>query len=331
MQSAKRRGWRAGSSTSGGDGSSNRGSRRCTGPEGWTASAGSRFSGTSSALRTCTPTTTPTSSFGYGFATGQDRLWQLDYLRRKATGRLSEVLGPSGIELDTIARTVGISRIAAAEANRLPDLTLRRLKAFADGINGAMEEARDRLPVEFALLDYEPEPWSHVDSLALWAELRWYLTGRLPVIVIPELARRHLGEGSLYRAFLLGEADEESIVPPGHYETRRTGTVRVGETVSSPDEGMGSNNWVVGASLSESGRPLVASDPHIAFGSVSCWYQVHLSGAGFNFTGSGYVGVPGVIFGRNDRVAWGVTNNICAQRDLLPGEGAPGQARGFSV
>ncbi len=254
--------------------------------------------------------------FGYGFATGQDRLWQLDYLRRKATGRLSEVLGPSGIELDTIARTVGVPGIAAAEADRLPDLTLRRLKAFADGINGAMEEARDRLPIEFALLDYEPEPWSHIDSLALWAELRWYLTGRLPIIVIPEVAKRGLGEGPLYRAFLLGEADEESIVPPGHYEAVRTGAVPVGQTVSSPDEGLGSNNWVIGASLSESGGALVASDPHIAFGSVSCWYQVHLSGAGFNFTGSGYVGVPGVTFGRNDRVAWGVTNNICAQRDL---------------
>ena len=254
--------------------------------------------------------------YGYGFATGQDRLWQLDYLRRKAFGRLSEVLGPNGLELDTIARTVGIGRIAAAEAARLPSLTLRRLEAFAGGINGAMKEARGRLPIEFALLGYEPEPWSRVDSLALWAELRWYLTGRLPIIVIPELAKRRLGEGSLYRAFLLGEADGESIVPPGHYEARRAGAVRVGETVSSPDEGLGSNNWVIGASLSESGGPLVASDPHIAFGSVSCWYQVHLSGAGFNFTGSGYVGVPGVIFGRNERVAWGVTNNICAQRDL---------------
>ena len=254
--------------------------------------------------------------YGYGFATGQDRLWQLDYLRRKSLGTLSEVLGPSGIELDTIARTVGINRIAIEEADRLPDVTVRRLKAFARGINGAMEEARGRLPIEFDLLDYEPEPWSHVDSVALWAELRWYLTGRLPIIVIPELAKRGLGEGSLYQAFLTGEADEESIVPPGHYDTRRNGGVKVGVAVSGPDEGLGSNNWVIGSGLSESGGPLVASDPHIAFGSVSCWYQVHLSGAGFNFTGSGYVGVPGVIFGRNDRVAWGVTNNICAQRDL---------------
>ena len=254
--------------------------------------------------------------FGYGFAVGQDRLWQLDYLRRKAMGRLSELLGPSGLSLDTIARTVGIKRTAAEEVTRLPDETMRRLEAFSRGINAAKDESRGGLPIEFDLLDYEPEPWSPVDSVAIWTEFRWYLTGRLPMIVIPELARRALGDGPLYQAFLTSEADDETIVPPGHYDARRSGVERVGAAVSDPDEGLGSNNWVIGGALSETGLPLVASDPHIAFGSVSCWYQAHLSGAGFNVTGSGYVGVPGIIFGRNDRVAWGLTNNICAQRDL---------------
>ena len=254
--------------------------------------------------------------FGYGFAMCQDRLWQLDYLRRKAMGRLSGGRGPSGLTLDTIARTVGINRIAAEEVVRLPHETARRLEAFSRGINAAMDQSRGRLPIEFDLLDYEPEPWSPVDSVAIWAEFRWYLTGRLPVIVLPELARRSLGDGPLYQAFLTGEADDETIVPPGHYDSGRSGVERVGAAVSDPDEGLGSNNWVIGGGLSETGLPLVASDPHIAFGSVSCWYQAHLSGAGFNVTGSGYVGVPGIMFGRNDRVAWGLTNNICAQRDL---------------
>ncbi len=261
--------------------------------------------------------------FGYGFAMGQDRLWQLDYLRRRAMGRLSEVLGPSGLGLDTTARIVGVNRIAAEEVGRLPEETTRRLEALSNGINAAMQEARGRLPIEFDLLDYEPEPWSPIDSVAAWAELRWYLTGRLPIIVYPELARRALGEGPLYQAYLTGEADEESIVPSGHYPARRSGVEKVGDVVSAPDEGLGSNNWVIGGELSQSGRPLVASDPHIAFGSVSCWYQVHLSGAGFNATGSGYVGVPGFMFGRNDRIAWGVTNNHCAQRDLYQEKADP--------
>lgn len=254
--------------------------------------------------------------FGYGFVMGQDRLWQLDYLRRKAVGRLAEVLGPDGLETDIIARTVGINRIAAEEIDRIPGETRELLEAFSDGINAAMEEGRSRLPIEFDLLDYEPEPWSPVDSIAIWAEFRWYLTGRLPVIALPEMARRALGDGPLYQAFLLGEAEDESIVPHGHYPPGRSGGERVGEVVSDPDEGLGSNNWVIGGALSDSGLPILASDPHIAFGSVSCWYQVHLSGAGFNTVGAGYVGVPGITFGRNERTAWGLTNNICAQRDL---------------
>ena len=153
--------------------------------------------------------------FGYGFAMGQDRLWQLDYLRRKAVGRLSEVLGPDGLETDIIARTVGINRIAAEEVDRIPGETRELLEAFSGGINAAMEESRSRPPIEFDLLDYEPEPWSPVDSIAIWAEFRWYLTGRLPVIALPEIARRALGDGPLYQAFLLGEAGDESIVPPG--------------------------------------------------------------------------------------------------------------------
>ena len=254
--------------------------------------------------------------FGYGFAMGQDRLWQLDYLRRKAHGRLSEILGPDGLELDIVARTVGINRIAAEEVQRLPDETSRRLQAFSRGINAAMDESSDHLPIEFDLLDYRPEPWAPVDSIAIWAEFRWYLTGRLPVIVLPELASRALGDSPLYRAFLTGEAEDESILPPGSYEPRRNGADPVGVVVSDPYEGLGSNNWVIGGKLSASGKPIVASDPHIAFASVSCWYEAHLSGGGFNAVGSGYAGVPGLMFGRNERVAWGLTNNICAQRDL---------------
>ncbi|HIC16011.1 MAG TPA: penicillin acylase family protein [Gemmatimonadetes bacterium] len=254
--------------------------------------------------------------FAYGYAMAQDRLWQLDYLRRKALGRLSEVLGPSSLEVDTVSRTVGMRQLAEAEVHRLPGQTHARLDAFSNGIDAFISESADLLPIEFDLLDYVPEPWSPVDSVAIWGEFRWYLTGRLPVIVIPEIARQSLADDSLYAAFLTGEAEDESILSPGMYPPRRSGTGRVGHTVSDSSEGEGSNNWAIAGQLTATGLPLLASDPHIAFGSVSCWYEVHLSGAGFNVTGTGYAGVPGVIFGRNEKVAWGLTNNICAQRDL---------------
>ena len=254
--------------------------------------------------------------FGYGYATSQDRLWQLDYYRRKARGRLSEVIGPSGIEIDTVSHTIGLTRTAEANLARFPEKTKRRLEAYTNGINTFMEESRSNLPIEFDLLGYEPHEWTSLDSVAIWQEFRWYLTGRLPIIAIPELAKRVLGEGPLLDLFLTGEAEDESIVPKGSYPSARTGEVPVGEVVGDPYEGLGSNNWVVSGGKSTSGAPMVASDPHIAFGAVSCWYEVHLSGPDINVAGAGYVGVPGIVFGRNETLAWGVTNNICSQRDI---------------
>ena len=255
--------------------------------------------------------------FGYGYAMAQDRLWQLDYLRRRALGRLAEILGPDSLDSDVLVRTVGINRIARRKVEALSKRTLGWLEAFSSGVNSLMEECKDRVPIEFDLLDYRPEPWSASDTVAVWTELQWYLTGRMPVIFLPELAKRYLADTPLYPAFLTPEAGDETIVPAGSYPAHAAGSQPVGEVVGDPDEGTGSNNWVVAGSRSASGAPMVSSDPHIAFGSVSCWYEVHLSGGSFNVAGAHYVGVPGLFFfGRNDRVAWGLTNNICSQRDL---------------
>ena len=155
--------------------------------------------------------------FGFGYAMAQDRLFQMDYLRRKSHGRLAEVLGRDGVHLDTVARTIGINRIAASEWSSTPAETRTLLQSFSDGVNAQIEQSSDNLPVEFALLDYGPEEWLPVDCLAIAAEFRYYLTVRFPVIVGPELARRALGDDTLFRAFLTGEADEESILTAGAY------------------------------------------------------------------------------------------------------------------
>lgn len=254
--------------------------------------------------------------FGYGYAMAQDRLWQLDYYRRRAMGRLSEILGPKALDYDRLVRTVGINRIAKSQVAGLPGTTLELLNAFSFGINAVMEATHDRPPIEFDILDYRPELWKPVDTVAILAEFRWYLTGRMPVIFLPEIAKRYLADSELYRAFLTPEAGDEVVVPPGNYASAGSGSQPVGEVVGDPDEGLGSNNWAVDGTLSASGAPLVASDPHIAFGSISCWYEAHLSGGSFDTAGAGYAGVPGFWFGRNRQLAWGLTNNICSQRDL---------------
>src|SRR5690349_2114134 len=129
--------------------------------------------------------------FGFGYAMAQDRLFQLDFLRRKGSGRLSEILGPDGRELDylwrlvglrnvfewdLLARTVGIRRIAEFEWTGLPEETRTILRAFSAGINALMEECCQRLPIEFDLLGYQPQPWTPIDCLTIEGEFRWYLT-----------------------------------------------------------------------------------------------------------------------------------------------------------
>jgi penicillin amidase len=267
--------------------------------------------------------------FGLGYAMAQDRLFQLDYLRRKGLGRLAEVLGKSGLESDVIARTVGLNRIARAEWDRLTPEVKCVLEAFAAGVNLLIEQSGDNLPIEFDLLDYRPEPWTPIDSLAIECEFRWYLTGRFPIIVMPELAKRQLGDGPLYREYLLGEADDEPILWPGEYHPRGKGSNQrtpepVGRAVNDPDGAIGSNNWVLSGSRTTTGRPLLASDPHIAFEAVSCWYEAHLCGGGsYNVAGMAYAGIPAIMFGRNERVAWGITNNICSLRDLYQERTSP--------
>ncbi|HEY7157312.1 MAG TPA: penicillin acylase family protein, partial [Gemmataceae bacterium] len=268
--------------------------------------------------------------FGFGYAMAQDRLFQLDFLRRKGAGRLSEILGPDGRELDylwrfaglrnvfewdLLARTVGIRRIAEFEWTGLPEETRTVLRAFSAGINAVLEDSEDRLPIEFDLLGYRPEPWTPIDCLTIEGDFRWYLTGRFPVIVVPELARRALGDGPLYQAFLEVESDSESILPSRSFPRGRAGSQPVGTAAADP-QGGGSNNWVVSGRRSASDRPMVASDPHVPFEAVSCWYEVHLCGGSFNVAGMAYAGMPAVMFGRNEHVAWGCTNNICSQRDL---------------
>jgi penicillin amidase len=255
--------------------------------------------------------------FGYGWAMAEDRLFQLDWLRRKGLGRLSEIIGTDGLESDTVARTVGLNRIAAAEWKRLPGEVRQLLEAFSDGVNAVIADCGDNLPVEFDLLKYRPEPWSPVDCLAIEVEFRWYLTGRFPVICMPELAKRTLGEGPLLREYLLGEEDDESILHPGDYEPLIGQPLEpVGESIADPDASTGSNNWVISGRRTTTGAPLLASDPHIAFEAVSCWYEAHLMGGSFNVAGMTYVGMPAIMFGRNEQVAWGITNNICSLRDL---------------
>jgi penicillin G amidase len=242
--------------------------------------------------------------FALGYAMGQDRLWQLDYLRRRVRGRLAELFGRSRLGSDRLMRTIGLGTAAEKAVEQLTQEEAAVLQALADGINVAGEEARDHLPLEFELLEYEPESWQISDSIALWKWRWWMLTGRLDLIALEEACKRHLPE-ELRQAFMQVEAGEETIVP---------GTEPVGAT--GHDVGEGSNNWVVGGSRTPGGRPILATDPHNAIDYPSQWYEAQLTVPGIDAIGAFYLGTPGIYLGHTRHTAWGVTNHTSSGRDL---------------
>src|SRR5438067_1374599 len=141
----------------------------------------------------------------------QERLWQLDYMRRQARGELAAVLGESAVGSDRAMRTLGLRRTAELDAVALPGEVAEALDGLAAGINAWAEQVR-RLPVEYELLGYRPTPWRPVDSIAVWKYRWWYNSGRLEQIVMAELAGRVLPP-ALERAYTAAERGDETLVP----------------------------------------------------------------------------------------------------------------------
>lgn len=253
-------------------------------------------------------------AFATGFVHAQDRLWQLDYRRRLARGRLAEILGEGAVRSDMEMRTIGLLQAAELELASLDESTSALLDAYADGVNRWIELASDNLPVEFDVLEYEPEPWAPLDSIVVLRYFWWTLTGRLQQIVAAERLLRYAGP-EVAEKMLTAESGE-LIVPNGPDVPARTD--------GGGDDGTGSNNWVAGPSITTTGKPALASDPHWPVSFPGMWYEQHLSAPGIDCIGAAYPGVPPVIFGRTRGAAWGRTNNVTSTRDLYHEEIAPG-------
>ena len=216
-----------------------------------------------------------------GYAMAQDRLWQMDMARRQASGQVAEVAGRAAVESDLEARRFRLRHIAEAQTKLLPAPDYAVLAAYARGINAFIAGHRTSLPVEFTVMGYDPRPWTIADSLVIAMQMA------------KNLSATDEAEIRKFEMLEVGEAAKvETLFPV------RTG----GETH------LGSNAWVVSGKWTKSGKPLLASDPHLQFGFPSTWYQVHLEAPGLNVVGVTLPGIPMVIIGHNDRIAWGVTN-----------------------
>lgn len=258
--------------------------------------------------------------FALGYAQAQDRLWQLDYLRRQARGTLSEVFGRTMLDSDILSRTLDIPALADQITARLSSETKEALGAFSAGVNAWLAALPNGLPVEFEVNGYAPEPWKPEDSIAIQRRWWWYLTGRLGVILTPEAVRAGLGDGSQWDAFFAPDAPIAFIVHEGEYDPTpawpNLPNGPLGEQLGGVEEGTGSNNWATSPKLNRDGHALLSSDPHVYFTVPAEWYEFHLHGAGYDAAGASYPAMCGLLYGRNQHLAWGLTNNISSLRDL---------------
>jgi penicillin amidase len=261
--------------------------------------------------------------FGLGFAMAEDRLWQMDRLRRRAHGRQAEILGPAYVESDLAHRAVDITGIAQAEVERTDERTREILDNFVSGINRYIEERVADLPVEFGILGYEPELFSVADSIAILRAQWWSLNGRLHNIAIGEAAS--LLPEHLRAAFLTPDAPEARILPPDSAYPHPAGLepIQLQDGLFGTGDNQGSNNWAVAADHTLLGHAILAGDPHQPFWVPSSWYEYALHGPEDDAAGAGHPGVPGLWWGSNGTLAWGLTNNAASARDLYREEVHP--------
>ena len=255
--------------------------------------------------------------FAQGYITAKDRLFQLDLWRRVGTGKLAEVLGPSAIERDRLARSVNFRGDWNAEwAAYGPDAKLI-VTAFVEGINAYIKNLAGKLPAEFQAAGYAPGMWAPEDCLSRVAGLT--MTGNVSREVTHAQEVQRLGLERAVEGMRLEPAVKVEV-PQGLDLAAITGDIlaayrqTVGAVRLTTEQG--SNNWVVDGTMTATGRPLLANDPHRPVQLPSLRKTVHLVGPGWNAIGSGEPGLPGIALGHNENVAFGFTIVGIDQQDL---------------
>jgi penicillin amidase len=222
--------------------------------------------------------------FLQGYVTAQDRLWQMDSLRRFAAGELSEVFGPATLLVDERSRRMRLREIAETDVRNLPQSERAVVVEYARGVNYFIDTHRGNYSLEFSLPghSYDPRPWTLSDSI---------LIGLVMYRDLTDTADTDYERGSLMgknfdlaRFHVLFPATEGQYVSPG------------------------SNSWAVSGAHAADGKPMLANDPHLEYNIPGTWYLAHLKAPGLNVSGATLPGVPCVITGHNENIAWGVTN-----------------------
>ena len=271
-------------------------------------------------IPTITASTRKDAALALGYVTAQDRLFQMDLLRRRASGRLSEIVGDIAIEADKRQRVIGFNRVAQATAANLPDEQRKILAAYADGVNAFIRQM-DTAPFEFLLLGYQPEPWTVEDSLFAVSNIFqvlsfWEDDERMMTIMEkslpPEVVAFLTPDTDSYTQVLLGGPDSHRPIQPIPVEAlasiRRTPKQHGERLVHATYNAVGSNNWAVDQSKTADGRAIVANDMHLNLSIPNTWYRASLCYGNVEISGVILPGAPAVVVGSNGHIAWGFTN-----------------------
>lgn len=241
-----------------------------------------------------------------GYVHAQDRMWQMDLTRRAAFGRLSEVFGKDLLDQDKLVRTLGLGRAVLRDSETLSAKTKELLTAYSRGINNWLESRTWQWPLEFLVLRYRPEPWTIQDSLAI----KEVMSLLLCMDFRSEAVRARLLKK--FGAERAGEILEEEIA-----DLIGNAQAAIPRGLFGAAEFQGSNNWVLAGTRTETGKPLLANDPHLEISVPPVWYEIHLHCPTLNAVGVSLPGVPLVIIGHNAAIAWGITNSAADVQDLF--------------
>lgn len=239
-----------------------------------------------------------------GFLHAQDRLFQMESMRRAARGRMSELVGGMALSIDKRMRTFGLGKLADADIGRQPLPVRVALQAYTDGVNAFLKTRSGALPPEFLLLPGDVEPWKPADSL-LWIKL---MALRLTADWGDELERAALASrltpDQLQDMYPVEEGGPITLgaLPGGDALRHARDTARVVE------EGAGSNLWVYAGSKTDTGKPILTNDPHLGFNVPNVWYLVRIETPHITLAGATSPGFPFVVLGHNGKLAWAFTN-----------------------
>jgi len=254
--------------------------------------------------------------FAQGYVTAQDRLWQMDILRRFAAGDLAEIIGPDLIDHDRQQRILGL-RVAARKAVEVASTEDRLyFAAYARGVNAYLQSHRTRLPLEFRILGYSPRPWVPEDSMLVAVQMVEDLSASPRTALTREKILAQLGPELTADLYVNSSWHDRppTVMPPGTDQgTDNGGDSPVEDSVArernapfaAPQTGVdsppdvGSNNWVVSGAHTVSGKPLLSDDMHLGHQMPNLWYEAHLRSGDFDVVGVTLPGLPYVIVGHN--------------------------------